>query len=156
MPPGWLPVNRLDDRPVWKDFRAIEAKVHLYFPKDDQPVRGVFVCFVFHSSDPRELADLWNFALITVPWPFEYDLGVNDKRNGRYKVGHQVGDMGVLLHYLDQAAKETKHPELAVAPLVGWLGQNGSHLCADLYKRVPGRIIAWSDSFPNRLRQYLR
>jgi hypothetical protein len=55
---------------------------------------------------------------------------------------------------LERAAKETKHAELAVAPLVGWLGQNGSHLCADLHRRVPDRVIAWADAFPNRLEKY--
>jgi hypothetical protein len=153
-PPGWLPVNKLDDAPTWKEFRAIDDRVHLYLPNAAEPVRGVFVCYVFHSSDPRELARLWNFALVTIPWPFEYDLGVNDKRNGRYKAGHTSQDMGLLLRYLDAAAKETNHPELATVPLIGWLGQNGSHLCADLYKRAPERVLAWSDSFPNRLRQF--
>lgn len=150
-PPGWLPVSRLTDEPAWT---KTDDRIRLYMPPGDAPVRGIFVCFVFHSSDPRELARLWNFALVTVPWPFEYDLGVNDKRNGRYLVGHPTGDMGLLLRYLEHAAKETNHPELATVPLVGWLGQNGSHLCADLYKRAPDRVLAWSDSFPNRLRQY--
>jgi hypothetical protein len=144
----------LDESPVWSDFRKIDDRVHLYLPHGDKPVRGVFVCFVFHSGDPRELADLWNFALVTVPWPFEYDLGVNDKRNGRYKLGHPVGDMSLLLRYLDTAATETRHPELRSVPLIGWLGQNGSHLCADLHRRAPERVLAWSDSFPNRLRQH--
>lgn len=152
--PGWLPLNRLDDGPVWSEFRKIDDKIHLYLPKDVSVVRGIYVCFVFHSSDPRELARLWEFALVTVPWPFEFDLGVNDKRNGRYKLGHPVGNMGVLLRYLETAAKETKHPELAAAPLIGWLGQNGSHLGADLLTRVPDRVIAWADSFPNRLEQF--
>jgi hypothetical protein len=153
-PPGWLPVQRLDDAPAWGDFRKIDDKVHLYLPEGVETVRGVFVCYVFHSGDPRELADLWKFALVTVPWPFEYDLGHNDKRNGRYKLGHPVGDMGVLLRYLNHAAKATDHPELAVAPIVGWLGQNGSHLCHDLHRRAPDRVIAWADAFPNRLAQY--
>lgn len=153
-PPGWVPLSPLDDKPAWGDFRKIDDRVHLYLPGGDKPVRGVFVCFVFHSSDPRELARLWNFALVTVPWPFEFDLGVNDKRNGRFKLGHPSQDMGLLLRYLEHAAKETKHPELATVPLVGWLGQNGSHLGADLFKRAPQRVIAWSDSFANRLAQY--
>lgn len=153
-PPGWLPLQQLTDEPAWSDFRKIEDKIHLYLPPGVTNIRGVFVCFVFHSADARELARLWQFALVTVPWPFEFDLGHNDKRNGRYKLGHPAVDMSLLLRYLDHAAKETKHPELAVAPLVGWLGQNGSHLCGDLHKRVPERIIAWSDSFANRLAQY--
>jgi len=153
-PPGWLPISHLNEQPSWKDVRAFDDRIHLYLPTARQSVRGVFVCFVFHSSDPRELARLWNFALVTVPWPFEYDLGVNDKRNGRFKLGHPVGSMDLLLRYLAHAAKETKHPELATVPLVGWLGQNGSHLCADIYERAPDRVLAWCDSFPNRLRQF--
>lgn len=154
LPPGWLPVSLLDTEPTWREFREIEDRVHLYLPNGDKPVRGVFVCFVFHSSDPRELARLWNFALVTVPWPFEYDLGVNDKRNGRYQLGHDLGSMGNLLDYLDAASRATGHPELNSVPIVGWLGQNGSRLCADLYGRAPGRVIAWADSFPNALRQF--
>jgi hypothetical protein len=153
-PPGWLPISRLDDTPAWRDFRAIDDKIHLYLPHDDKPVRGVFVCFVFHSGDPRELAQLWNFALVTVPWPFEYDLGQNDKRNGRFKVGHPVGDTSLLLRYLEHAARETKHLELATVPLVGWVGQNGSHICADLYQRAPERVLAWSDAFADRIDKY--
>ncbi len=154
LPPGWLPIQRLDNKPTWSDFRKIEDKIHLYLPPGVDNVRGVFVCYVFHSQDPRELARLWKFALVTVPWPFEYDLGHNDKRNGRFKLGHPAGNMGVLLNYLNAAAKETKHPELAVAPLVGWLGQNGSHLGNDLFKRAPERVVAWTDSFPNTLAKY--
>jgi hypothetical protein len=153
-PPGWLPLARLDDKPAWSDFRKIDDRIHLYLPPKVEAVRGVFVCYVFHSADPRELARLWRFALVTVPWPFEYDLGHNDKRNGRYKLGHPVGDMSLLLRYLQIAAAETKHPELASVPLVGWLGQNGSHLCADLYRRAPERVLAWTDSFPNSLAKY--
>ena len=153
-PPGWLPLSRLDAQPTWSAVREDKERIRLYFPPGDRPVRGVFICFVFHSGDPRELADVWNFALVTVPWPFEFDLGVNDKRNGRFQLGHPAQDMGLLLRYLDHAAKETKYPELATVPLVGWLGQNGSHLCADLFKRAPERVLAWTDSFPNRLRQF--
>ena len=153
-PPGWIPLSILDDKNTWSEVREIKDRIHLYLPDEDKPVRGVFACFVFHSGDPRELADLWNFALVTVPWPFEFDLGVNDKRNGRYKVGHDSQDMDLLLRYLDHAAKKLKRPELSKVPLVGWLGQNGSRLCADLYERAPERVLAWSDSFPNRLRQY--
>ena len=153
-PPGWIPLSILDDKNTWSEVREIKDRIHLYLPDEDKPVRGVFACFVFHSGDPRELADLWNFALVTVPWPFEFDLGVNDKRNGRYKVGHDSQDMDLLLRYLDHAAKRLKRPELSKVPLVGWLGQNGSRLCADLYERAPERVLAWSDSFPNRLRQY--
>jgi hypothetical protein len=153
-PPGWLPVNRLDDGPAWSEFRKLDDKVHLYLPPGVEAVRGVFVCFVFHSGDPRELARLWKFALVTVPWPFEYDLGHNDKRNGRWKAGHPMQDMGLLLRYLDAAARDAGRPELASAPLVGWLGQNGSHLCADLLKRAPDRVLAWSDAFADRLGRY--
>lgn len=150
-PPGWLPVRPLDDAPRWSEFRKIDDAVHLFLPPGVDAVRGIFVCFVFHSGDPRELARLWKFALVTVPWPFEYDLGHNDKRNGRYKLGHPVGDMGLLLRYLEAAARDLNRPELSTAPLVGWLGQNGSHLGADLLKRAPERLLAWSDAFPDRL-----
>jgi hypothetical protein len=153
-PPGWLPVRLLDDDSAWSDFRKIDDQIHLYLPRGDRSVRGVFVCFVFHSGDPRELARLWDFALVTVPWPLEYDLGHNDKRSGRYKLGHPTQDMGLLLRYLEHAAEATMHPELKTVPLVGWLGQNGSHMGADLNQRAPQRVLAWSDSFPNRLRQY--
>jgi hypothetical protein len=153
-PPGWLPIHPLDAEPAWTDVRKIDDKVHVYFPPELPVVRGVFICFVFHSADPRELARLWKFGLVTIPWPFEYDLGHNDKRNGRYKLGHASQEMGLLLRYLEAAAKETGHSELAVCPLVGWLGQNGSHLCADVYFRAPERIIAWGDSFGNRLDKY--
>lgn len=153
-PPGWMPVAELGDALTWREIRDIENKVHLYLPSGHESVRGIFVCFVFHSSDPRELARLWNFALVTVPWPFEYDLGHNDKRNGRYELGHEPGDMGLLLRYLDDAGRHTKHPELSTVPIVGWLGQNGSHLAGDLFARAPERVLAWSDSFPKRLRQY--
>ncbi len=153
-PPGWLPVAELGEEPSWPEFRDIKDRVHLYLPRGDAPVRGVFVCFVFHSSDPRELARLWDFALVTIPWPMEYDLGHNDKRSGRFELGHASQDMGLLLRYLARAAEEKKHPELASVPIVGWLGQNGSHMCADLYQRAPERVLAWGDSFPNRLRTY--
>jgi len=117
-PPGWLPVNRLDEQPAWSDFRKIDDKIHLYLPQDVKTVRGVFACFVFHSQDPRELADLWEFALVTVPWPFEYDLGHNDKRNGRYKLGHPAQDTGLLLAVafppeLDPIWKRESHPGVA-------------------------------------------
>ena len=66
-PPGWLPVNQLDGKPTWREVRDIKDRIHLYLPRGKEPVRGVFACFVFHSGDPRELANLWNFALVTVP-----------------------------------------------------------------------------------------
>ena len=153
-PPGWLPVAELDKKTVWKDFREIKDRIHLYIPDKNKAVKGIFVCFVFHSGDPREMADSWNFAMVTVPWPFNYDLGHNDKRSGRYKLGHPMQDMGLLLRYIESASKETKRPELTTVPIVGWLGQNGSHLGNDIYTRAPERILAWSDSFPNRLRKY--
>jgi hypothetical protein len=146
-PLGWLPLARLDDAPAWSDFRKIDDRIHLYLPPGAESVRGIFVCYVFHSGDPRELARLWRFALVTIPWPFEYDLGYNDKRNGRYKLGHPVGNMGLLLRYLETAAGETKHRELVTVPLVGWLGQNGAPLCNDLYARAPGRVLAWADAW---------
>ena len=65
-PPGWFPLSLLDDMTTWSEVREIKDRIHLYLPDEDKPVRGVFTCFVFHSGDPRELADLWNFALVTV------------------------------------------------------------------------------------------
>ncbi len=153
-PPGWLPVELLGPDPSWEEYRENKERVHLYLPEPGTPVRGIFVSYIFHSADPRELADLWNFALVTIPFPFEYDLGHNDKRNGRFKLGHDLGNMGRLLSYLDAAAQSTGHKELSTVPIVGWLGQNGSHLCADLLERAPHRVLAWADAFPNRLRSY--
>lgn len=150
-PPGWMPIQKLGVEPTWSDFRKIEDKVHLYLPPGVKQYRGVFACFVFHSQDARELADLWQFALVCIPWPFEYDLGHNDKRNGRFKLGHPVGSTELLLKYLEVAAIKTKHPELAVAPIAGWLMQNGPTFADDLQKRAPDRLIAWTDGFPNRV-----
>ena len=60
-PPGWLPVEQLDaSEPAWSEYKSNRERVHLYLPSEDQPVRGVFLCFIFHSADPRELARLWN------------------------------------------------------------------------------------------------
>src|SRR6185295_14664518 len=78
---------------------------------------------------------------------FEYDLGYYDKRNGRGKLGHPMGNMSFLLRYLEEAAKETKHSELAAVPIVGWLGQNGARLCNDLFTRAPERVLAWGDAW---------
>lgn len=154
-PPGWLPVNRLDEKTPWKDVRTVEDKVQLYFPGGDKPVRGVYVSVVFHSQDPRELARLWDFALVTIPWKMLYDVGLPDNRSPRGKqTGLPVGNMAWLLHYLEKAAAETKHPELAVAPIVGWMMQGGYHHAPDLYKRAPGRVIAWSDTFAGHIDKY--
>ncbi|MFO0823915.1 MAG: hypothetical protein U0792_12535 [Gemmataceae bacterium] len=154
-PPGWLPVTRLDDKTPWEDVRKLEAQVHLYFPNGDKPVRGVYVSVVFHSQDPRELARLWDFALVTIPWPLLYDVGLPDKRNPRgQKTNLPVGNMAWLLHYLEKAAAETKHPELATAPIVGWLMQQGECHAPDLDKRAPGRVIAWADAFHGRIDPY--
>ena len=152
LPPGWLPVNRLDDKTPWADVRQIEDKVQLYLPRGDKPVRGIFLCVVFHSGDPREVAHLWDFALVTIPWEILWDVGLPDKRSKRpTKTKLPMGDMAVILRYLEEAARETKHPELAVAPIVGWMMQGGNHHVSDLYKRAPDRIIAFVDSFENQL-----
>jgi hypothetical protein len=154
-PPGWLPVHRLDDKTPWEEVRKIDDKVLLYLPHGDKTVRGVFLSVVFHSGDPRECAKLWNFALVTIPWPMLWDIGLPDKRSPRAKkTGLPMGDMGVMLQYLEAAAKETKHPELAAAPIVGWMMQGGNHHLSDLHKRVPDRIIAWVDAFPNQIAKY--
>jgi hypothetical protein len=152
LPPGWLPVQRLDAATPWSSVREVKDRIQLYLPAHGGTVRGIFVCFVFHSADPRELAEHWNFALVTVPSPFEYDIGYHDKRNERPRItGLPVGNTSVLLDYLTAAAKETNHPELAVAPFVGWVGQNGGTIVNDLLQRAPGRVIAWADSFPKPL-----
>ncbi len=153
-PPGWFPIAKLDDAPTWSDVRKIEDKIQIYFPPNVKQVKGVFFCYVFHSSDPRAAARLWDFALVTVPWQMEYDIGHNDKRNGRFKLGHPVGSMGYLLKYLEVAAQETGHPELAAAPIVGWFGQNGAGFYDDLFARAPERLLAWSDCWPNRIVNY--
>jgi hypothetical protein len=153
-PPGWLPVVPLDDKTPW-DFRKSSETIQLYLPPESKVVRGVFVCYIFHSSDPREMARLWNFALVTVPPAFEYDLGFYDKRNLRpQKTGLKPGNMGLLLAFLDAAAKELKRPELSAAPIVGWLGQNGAPLCADLFARAPDRVLAWSDAWFEKWPKY--
>ncbi|VTU02059.1 Uncharacterized protein OS=Pirellula staleyi (strain ATCC 27377 / DSM 6068 / ICPB 4128) GN=Psta_0304 PE=4 SV=1 [Gemmataceae bacterium] len=153
-PPGWFPITKLTADETWQGVRDAdkeEPKVRLYLPPGVKACRGVFLCFQFHSADPRHCADLWDFALVTVPWPMEYDIGVNDKRSGRVKLGHPAGNTGYLLRYLEFAAKETNHPELATAPIVGWLMQNGAAHVKDLYDRAPDRLIAWSDGWPNRM-----
>jgi hypothetical protein len=153
-PPGWFPITNMPDAETWQSVRDAdekEPKVRFYLPPGVKTVRGVFFCFQFHSSDPRHAARAWDFALVTYPWPVEYDVGVNDKRNGRFKLGHPSGNMGYLLKYLEIAGKESGHPELATAPIVGWLGQNGPPLVKDLFERAPDRVLAWSDGFPNRM-----
>ena len=100
--------------------------VHLYLPNKNRPVDGVFVCLVFTSPDPREFADVWNFALVTIPFPFTYDLGDKDHRNQSRANTHEPQGMQLLLRYLDDVAKQTNHPELSKVPIVGWMGQAGS------------------------------
>lgn len=153
-PPGWFPVLTLDRQTAWETVREDKEHVRLYLPAGDQPVRGVFACIVFHSADPRELADAWNFALVTVPTPHLFDLGDRDKRNKRSELGHPAQGMKLLLRYLNEAATGTGHAELATAPLVGWFGQGGAHFCQELLQLAPGRVLAWSDSFAGPLRQY--
>lgn len=155
-PPGWFPISTLDDQLAWQQVRDADEKEprpRLYLPPGVKSVRGVFLCFQFHSADPRHMGRLWDFAVVTVPWPLEYDIGVNDKRSGRYKLGHPVGNTGYLLKYLEIAAKETNHPELATAPIVGWLMQNGVRHLKDLHARAPDRIVAWSDGWPNQMKE---
>lgn len=147
-PPGWFPINKLEAAEPWSKVSDVADKAQLYFPRGDRPVRGVYVSVVFHTQDPRELARIWDFALVTIPWPMLYDLGLGDNRSPRGKqTGYPIGNMGFLLHYLERAAKETNHPELATAPIVGWLMQGGYEHAPDLFQRAPERLLAWSDSF---------
>ena len=36
-PPGWLPVQALDDKPSWSEFRKIDDRIHLYLPGGETP-----------------------------------------------------------------------------------------------------------------------
>ena len=153
-PPGWLPVERLDGDIAWDDDNPpFTDQVRIYLP-GDEPVRGVFVCFVFHSADPREVADAWNFALVTITRDTIKDLGIRDRNTGKRTLGFQDQGMGLVLKYLEHAAEATGHAELSTAPIVGWLGQAGGHYCKDLYERAPERVLAWADSFSGQLRQH--
>ncbi len=153
-PPGWLPVQQLDRTVKWDDDEPpFTDKVQILLPSD-KPVRGVFVCFVFHSADPREVAEAWNFALVTITRDTIKHLGIRDRKTGKRTLGFKDQGMGLLLKYLEHAAKETGHPELTTVPIVGWLGQAGGHYCKDLYNRAPQRVLAWADSFGGQLRQY--
>jgi len=153
-PPDWLPVELLDGKIAWDDDEApFNDRVRIYLP-GDKPVRGVFVCFVFHSADPREVADAWNFALVTITRDTIKDLGVRDRKTGKRTRGYKDQGMGLVLKYLEHAARQTGHTELTSVPMVGWLGQAGGHFCKDLYDRAPNRVLAWADSFSGQLRQY--
>jgi hypothetical protein len=55
----------------------------------------------------------------------EYDIGFYDKRNPRGRAGAPLGHMGHVLTYLEIAAKETGHPELAVAPIAPYKDAKG-------------------------------
>ena len=93
-PPDWLPVEQLDRETDWDDDESsFIDKVHLYLPSD-KPVRGVFVCFVFHSADPREAADAWNFALVTITRDTIKDLGIRDRKTGKRTLGYK--DQGLV------------------------------------------------------------
>ena len=153
-PPSWLPVEMLDRTTAWDDDEPpFTDGVRLYLPSE-KPVRGVFVCFVFHSADPRELADCWDFALVTITRETIKDLGVRDRSTGKRNLGFKNRGMGLILEYLEHAAKDTGHAELTQVPIVGWLGQAGGHHCKDLYDRAPNRVLAWADSFGGELRKY--
>jgi len=154
LPTGWLPVAKLTSEQNWEAFREDKDRVHLYLPNGDAPVRGVFACIVFHSGDPREVADAWDFALVTVPTTRLNDMGIRSRETGRRTLGYQDRGTGLLLDYLTQAAAETGHRELASVPIVGWFGQAGGHYCSDLYGRAPDRVLAWADSFTGELRRY--
>ena len=34
MPPGWLPIDRLDDKPEWKTYRKTIERPMIYLPPD--------------------------------------------------------------------------------------------------------------------------
>lgn len=155
-PPGWFPITHAPDTTTWQQIRdddEKEPKVRFYLPPGDKPVRGVFLSFQFHSSDPRHMGRLWNFAVVTVPWPISWDIGGGDQRNGRHKLGHPPGNTGYLLKYLEVVAKEMNHTELTTVPIVGWLHQGGTTFLAELYGRAPERILAWSDGWPHQMNQ---
>ena len=119
-PPNWLPVERLDAETKWDDDEPpFTDGVRVYLPID-KPVRGVFVCFVFHSADPREVADAWNFAMVTITRDTIKDLGERDKKTGKRTLGYKDQGMGLILSYLEHAAEKTGHPELRTVPIVGW------------------------------------
>ena len=153
-PPGWMPIRWFEAGEHWDDDlpRFREEAVHLYLSDRDKPVDGVFVCLVFTSPDPREFADVWNFALVTIPFPFTYDLGDKDHRNQSRAETHEPQGMGLLLRYLDEVGKETGHPELSEVPIVGWMGQGGPRYLRTLYDEAPHRVLAWADAFPGILR----
>jgi len=153
-PPDWLPVEHLDGKVAWDDDEPpFTDRVRFYLP-GNKPVRGVFVCFVFHSADPREMADVWNFAMVTITRDTIKDLGIGDRKTGKRTLGYKDQGMGLVLKYLEHAAKKTGHPELTEVPIVGWLGQAGGHFANDLYQLAPQRILAWADSFGGPLRKY--
>ncbi len=147
LPQGWLPLATVDRAPTWPEIRKTIKGPTLFMPENVPVVRGVFACYVFHGADPRDVARAWRFAMVLVPTDYEYDLGWHDKRNPRGQSGIPKGHMGNLLTYLDHAATELKRPELAKAPIVGWLGQNGAVMAGDLFKRAPDRLVAWSDAW---------
>jgi len=155
-PPGWFPINLAeDDKWTWKQIRdddEKEPKVRLYLPPGVKSVRGVFLSFQFHSADARHMGKLWDFAVVTIPWPISWDIGSGDQRSGRVKLGLPIGNTGYLLRYLELAAADTNHPELTTAPIVGWLHQDGAKFLANLYPRAPQRILAWSDGWPNQMK----
>ena len=155
-PPGWMPIQWFEPDATWDDDDPVlrNEKVHIYMPDKSKPVDGVFVCLVFTSPDPREFAEAWNFALVTIPVPHTYDIGDIDRRNKRRELGHEPQGMALLLRYLDDVGKASGHPELSTVPIVGWLGQAGPRYCSDLLKVAPERVIAWADGFPSIIRKH--
>ena len=79
---------------------------------------------------------------------------VSTFKTGKRTLGYKDQGMGLVLKYLEHAAKDTGHAELTTVPIVGWLGQAGGHFCKDLYQRAPQRVLAWADSFGGELRKY--
>lgn len=153
-PPGWMPIQWFEADEHWDDDlpRFREEAVHVYLPDKNKPVDGVFVCLVFTSPDPREFADVWNFALVTIPFPFTSDLGDKDHRNQSRAKTHEPQGMNLLLRYLDDVGKQSGHPELSQVPIVGWMGQAGPRYLRTRYHAAPHRVLAWADAFPSILR----
>ena len=91
-------------------------------------------CALCSQVRTHDLQDVWNFALVTIPFPFTYDLGDKDHRNQSRANTHEPQGQ-LLLRYLDDVAKQTNHPELSKVPIVDWMEQAGPRYLRTLYDR---------------------